>query len=200
MTLKIKSKSPKSNQLFPPFQQSIYLCEFGQNPSTGSKYSAGKFKPCFGDFRLRVRAWKLGQGHQNLINSSPSPNNVSLPVWSKSMDWFRTSEDNPLKPYFGHFKVMVWPWKWGQGHQNLINTFPPPNNVSVHAWSKSTLCFRRYHTETIFWTFQSVAVALKYGHSHQNLINSFPPPNNVYMQVWSNPSTDSEDSAWKRTF
>ena len=33
--------------------------------------------------------------------------------------------------------IMWWPWKLGQGHQNLITSFLPPNNVSVQVWSKS---------------------------------------------------------------
>ena len=33
----------------------------------------------------------------------------------------------------------MWPWKWGQGHQNLITSFPHPNNVSLPVWSNSTL-------------------------------------------------------------
>ena len=37
-----------------------------------------------------------------------------------------------------------WPWKWGQGHQNLINSFTPPNHVSMQVWSKSIHWFKRY--------------------------------------------------------
>ena len=32
--------------------------------------------------------WKLGQGHHNQINPYSPPNNVSMPVWSKSIHWF----------------------------------------------------------------------------------------------------------------
>ena len=41
------------------------------------------------------------------------------------------SEDNAGKPYFVYFKVSVWSWKLGQGHENLTNSSPPFNNVSV---------------------------------------------------------------------
>ena len=44
---------------------------------------------------------------------------------------------------FGNFKALVWPWKWSQGRQNRIISFPPPNNMSVQVWSKSTHWFRR---------------------------------------------------------
>ena len=40
------------------------------------------------------------------------------------------------------FKALVWPWKWGQGHQNLITSLPRPNNLSVPVWSKFTHGFR----------------------------------------------------------
>ena len=30
-----------------------------------------------------------------------------------------------------------WPWKLSKGHQNLINSFHPPNNVSMQVSSKS---------------------------------------------------------------
>ena len=33
--------------------------------------------------------WKLGQGHWNLITPFGCPNEVSVPVWSKSIQWFR---------------------------------------------------------------------------------------------------------------
>ena len=37
-----------------------------------------------------------------------------------------------------------WPLKLSQGHQNLINSEPPPNNALVQVWSKSIHLFRRY--------------------------------------------------------
>ena len=44
VTLKIRSRSPKSDL------QPMYLCKFGQNPSTGSEDNAQK--PYFGHFNL----------------------------------------------------------------------------------------------------------------------------------------------------
>ena len=46
-------------------------------------------------------------------------------------------------PYFWHFKAPVWPWKLGQGHQNIINSSPSPNYVSMQDWLKSIHWFRR---------------------------------------------------------
>ena len=37
-----------------------------------------------------------------------------------------------------------WPLKLSQGHQNLINSEPLPNNALVQVWSKSIHLFRRY--------------------------------------------------------
>ena len=65
----------------------MYLWEFGQNQSTGSEDNA--WKPYFGYFKVPVWSWKLGQCHQNLINSSPPPNNVSMQVWLKSINWLQ---------------------------------------------------------------------------------------------------------------
>ena len=67
----------------------MYLCEFGQNPSTGSVDNT--CKPYFGHFK-----------------ASPSlfPNNVFMQVWSKPSN---SSEDSAREPYFGHFKVPLRP-------------------------------------------------------------------------------------------
>ena len=70
----------------------------------------------------------------------------------------------------------------------------------MQVWSKSIDWFRNEHTEPIFWTFQSAGVTLKLGQGQQNQISSSPSPNNVSLQVWSNPSTSSEDNAWKPYF
>ena len=87
--------------------------------------------------------WKLGQGHQNLINSFNYPNDTIHKVWSESIIWFKRWCADKL--FFGQnvtFKMLVWSWKWGQGHQNLIS-FSCFSGVLVHVWSKSTNWFTR---------------------------------------------------------
>ena len=94
----------------------MYLCQFSQNSSSGSKdiasersyadadadedadgiHTKNNMSPTFG---------KLGQGHQNLINSQPPPNNASVQVWSKSINWFK---DNCVgKTNFNSFYGLV---------------------------------------------------------------------------------------------
>ena len=87
--------------------------------------------------------WKLSQGHQNLINSIHYPNDTIHKVWQNpsfgSRDRVQTSRFWSKLT----FKELVWPWKWGQRHQNLITSFPCPNGVYVQVWSKSTFWFGR---------------------------------------------------------
>ena len=49
------------------------------------------------------------------------------------------------------FKVPVWPWKWDQGHQNLITSFPHHNDVSVLVWSNSIYWFMRQTDGRTTW-------------------------------------------------
>ena len=66
----------------------MYLCKFGQNPSTSSEDNARKWKS-------GCRRWRRQDPHRK----------------QKSID---CSEDNAWKPYFEHFKVPLLPWKWAQ--------------------------------------------------------------------------------------
>ena len=81
----------------------------------------------------------------------------------------------------------------------IINSFPLPNNVSMQVWSKSIHLFRRYRTETIFWIFQSGTVILKIRSmplKFDQLLPSLLPTMYIY-KFGQNPSTSSEDNAWK---
>ena len=71
------------------------------------------------------------------------------------------------------FKVLVWPWKWGQGHKNLMTSFPCPNGVSVQVWSKSTYWFRRWVQKRLIFTVFLVWWPWKLGQGHPNLIKFF---------------------------
>ena len=71
--------------------------------------------------------WKLGQGHQNLIRSLNYPSNN---VWTLARICHLVQEIGCRQAFFWskfeNNKVLVWPWKWGQGHQNLIISPPRP--------------------------------------------------------------------------
>ena len=73
--------------------------------------------------------WKLCQCHQNLINSFHPSDDIST-VRKFGQNTSTGSKYSTGKPYFGHFEVLVWPWKLGQGRQNLTNSSHTPNNVS----------------------------------------------------------------------
>ena len=96
------------------------------------------------------------------------------------------SRDRLQTSLFGQnftFKVLVWPWKWGQGHQNLITSFPCPIDVSVclvkiHQLAQEIVCRQGSFLIIIVWQ------PWKFGQGHQNLINSFNYPNNTIHIVW----------------
>ena len=37
------------------------------------------------------------------------------------------------------FDTIQWPWKWGQGHQNLISSSAYHNDTSMQVWRKSKI-------------------------------------------------------------
>ena len=74
---------------------------------------------------LNVCCWQIWQFKCTfviLIISFPCPNGVPVQVWSKSTNWFRDRVQTRL--IFTVF-IVWWPWKLGQCHQNLINSFIP---------------------------------------------------------------------------
>ena len=138
--------------------------------------------------------------------------------------------------HFSKLFDLLWPWKWGQGHQNLISFLPSPSDVSVPVWFKSIHTFRRYGADKAFFNTLWPPVTLKirsrspksnqffaisqwyicaslvkihqflqeiwcrqgiFQHSltscdlenvdqgHQNLISSLPSPSDISVPVWS---------------
>ena len=66
----------------------MYICKFGQNPSTSSEDNAQK--PYFAQFKVPLTALCDLENKvkvTKIINYSPPPSNVSMQVWSKSMEW-----------------------------------------------------------------------------------------------------------------
>ena len=118
VTLKIKSRSPKSNQLFPPFQQCIYASLVKIHrlvQKTMNRKEATRFKI------MPVWPWKLSKGHQN---------NQLFP-YSQLCIYASLVKINPTVQKITHrnhisdiSKCCCDTLKLGQGHQNLINSFP----------------------------------------------------------------------------
>ena len=166
----------------------IQYIKFGQNPSFGSR---DRVQTSFSgqNFTFKVLAWpsKWGQGHQNLINSLNCLNDTIHKVWPESIFWFKRSIWC-RQAFFGQnftFKELVWPWKWVQGHQNLIISYRYLSGVSVQVWSKSTNCFKRQSADKAqFYSLFIVWWPWKSGQGHENLINSFNYTNDTIHKVW----------------
>ena len=118
-----------------------FLCEFGQNPPTGS----GDRVQTWLIFTVFIVwwLWKLGQGHQNLIKPLNHPTLQYMKFGQNLSFGSKIGCRQTFQSKFENFKVLVSPWKWSQDHQNLIISFPCPNVVSVQVSSKSTHWFRR---------------------------------------------------------
>ena len=139
----MRSRSPKSKHFFPMFQWCFCA-------------TLVKIHQLVQEIRLQTRLiftvcivwwpWKLDQGHQNLIKSLNHFNikpSQCYNRWSLARICHLVQETGCTQAFFGqNFKVLVWPWKLSKGHQNLITSFLPPNNVSVQVWSKSMHWFR----------------------------------------------------------
>ena len=94
------------------------------------------------------------------------------------------------------FKVPMWPWKWGQCHQNLHTSLPFPVGVSVQLWSQSIYWFRRECRQGSLFTVFVVWWSWNLGQGHRNLIKSFNYTNDTIHNVWlfgQNPSSGSGD-------
>ena len=95
----------------------VFLCKFGQNPPIGSGDRVQK-RLIFTVF-IVWWPWKLGEGQQ--IWPSQHYN-----IWSLARIWHLVQErvqTSFFRSKFENVRVLVWPWKWGQDHQNLIISF-----------------------------------------------------------------------------
>ena len=139
MTLKMRSRSPKFNQLL---SWSIYRCRSEENPSTGSK-----------DILLtKLWPWKWGQGHQNLISSSACHNNISVQVWRKSIRWFKrypTYKTMTLKMRSRSSKIkhIINLSQW-YSHASLKNIHHLVQEISHFSW-KFNICKLAFDLENI---------------------------------------------------
>ena len=67
------------------------------------------------------------------------------------------------------------PWKWDKGHQNLITSFPNPNDLSVLIWSNSIYWFMKQsaHKVHFFSIYRVVTFKIM---SRSPKSNQFSPP------------------------
>ena len=89
---------------------------------------------------------KLGQGHQNLIKSLNHPSIIIYEVWPESVIWFkRQGTDKLFGSKFENFKMLVWLWKWGQGHQNLVKIHPLVQEIECKQEDADWICTKRQY-------------------------------------------------------
>ena len=145
VTLKIKSRSPKSNKLL--ILSNLYrLANLVNSPSNGSwdNMQTNTFWLNFGGLCLAV-TWKI---------RSRSPKPIQLFIMSKCYIHANLVKICQLvheilctqAPFGSNLAVEVpqWPWKIGQGHQHQISSSSCPNVISMQMWLKSANQFMRY--------------------------------------------------------
>ena len=118
----------------------IQYIKFGQNPSFGSgdRVQTSFFWSKYG-FKVLVWHWKWGQrqSHQYLKVTKI----LSFLSYVSVMFLCKFGQNPPIgsgdrvrtRLIFTVF-IVWWPWKWGQGHQNLINSFKYPNDKIHKVW------------------------------------------------------------------
>ena len=138
----------------------VFMCKLGQNPSirSGDRVQTRLIFTIF----IVWWPWKLGQGHQNLINSFNYPSETIHKVWPESIIWFkRQSADKLFVVKIGHSKC--WCDLENKVKVAKLKTFPPMSQCFffVQDWSKSTNWFRRESTDKAAFYSLYTVVTLK---------------------------------------
>ena len=122
MTLKMRSRSPKPNQLLSLSQWYIYA-------------SLEKIHPLFKRYSP-YKALTL-----KMRSRSPVTKHISMsPLYTCKF------EENPSTGLKAILPTSQWPWKCGQGQQNLLSSSACHNDISMQVWRKSIHWFERYST------------------------------------------------------
>ena len=74
-------------------------------------------------------------------------------------------------------QTVVWPWKLGQGHQNLMSL---KMVLRKHLW-KSELIWSNGSWDIV----QTIVWPWKWGQGHQNLITSKDPSKEASVKIWT---------------
>ena len=87
------------------------------------------------------------------------PNDAIDGAWFESIIWFKSLGADKLSLSQNlTFKVPMWPWKWGQNHQNLTTSFSCTKGISMQVRSTSIYWFRRQNADKAhFYSLYSVA-------------------------------------------
>ena len=82
------------------------------------------------------------------------------------------------------FKVLVWPWKWGKCHQNLILSSPCSVVFLCKFGQNPPICSGERVQKMLIFTTIIVWWSWKLGQGHENLIISFNYYNDTIHIVW----------------
>ena len=151
VTLKIMSRSPKSSQLFQPFQQCIHASLIKihllvQNIAHGIPILDILISWC--DLQIRSRAPKSNQ----LFPFSQQY--IYMLVWLKSIHWFRRTQKN----LFWTFQNASVTLKIRSRSLNYNQLFLFSKQCIHASVVKHIHWFRRINMETLFWTIQKVSL------------------------------------------
>ena len=128
MTLEIRSRSPKCNQLFPSSQQCTYA-------------SLVKIHPLAQKTTHRNPILDISSASVTLKFRSRSPKSELLFPSQQIIYASLVKNEHPLVQKITHGNHISdisrcrCDLEKGQGHQNLIHLFPLPNNLSMQVWS-----------------------------------------------------------------
>ena len=188
VTLKIRSRSPKSNKL-------LILSDLYKLANLVT------FQPMVHEITCRQTLfglilvdyvwqwpWKLDQGHQNLFSFLSFPNVMYMQIWLKSASRFMR--------YCAHKHLLAQIWQF-KPHSDLENRSRSPKPISssscpyvisMQIWLKSANQFMTYGAHKHFFGL-NLAVEVpqwpwKLCQGHQNLINSLLCIIVTSMQIW----------------
>ena len=133
LTLKMRSRSPKSNHFFPMSQWCFYarLVKIHQLVKE-MEGRQGSFYNLYSVVTLKIRS------------RSPKSDQIFKPsqcynIWS--LVRIHHSVQDAHKLFLGQ---IVWsPWKLGQGHQNLIKSLNHPSVTIYEVWPESIIWLKR---------------------------------------------------------
>ena len=125
VTLKVKSRSSKHNQLFAMAQW--YNCVNLVKSQTIEQKILRRQESVteFSSFLL-LWPWKLDQGYKNLISSLLCHISMKICVWIQPPIHKILCRHESITE-FSVFRL--WPWKLGQGQQNVISSLLCPNYI-----------------------------------------------------------------------